>query len=194
MKRIVLGISLLYFTLYIPTAFMSYSPLWYMFNNKIHSRVRLIGYDKAQQYTGQLTNFFLHGDHLPDHWTAKERKHLADVRNILDYLALFALLSTISIIATYNRKTIASSAGINVAIILSLLLLLPFFAAFWVNVFHPFLFDNNLWRNNYLDHSFYIMPRVFFKYSMIFLISTASLLNTTLWFFLKKEDQKPTGR
>ncbi len=125
MKRIVLRISLLYLTLYIPTAFMTYSPLWYMFNNKTHSRIRLIGYDKAQQYTGQLTNFFLHDDHLPDHWTAKERKHLTEVRNILDYLALFALLSTISIIATYNRKTIASSAGINVAILIRIVEVCP---------------------------------------------------------------------
>lgn len=185
-KNTFFGFSLFYLTLYIPIAFMTYIPQWYIFNCKFHPRCNFIGYSNSLKYIDELTDFFLHKNPLPIDWTPKEKLHLAEVREMLDVLAIVTIICIFLLIITFNRSKISTYALINLVIILSLLLLIPFFRTFWVKIFHPLFFDNNLWKNNYLDRSFYIMPRIFFKHSMIFLITVSSLLNAFTWFFFKK--------
>ncbi len=192
-KNIFLGISLLYLTLYLPVILMTYFPQWYIFNCKFHQRCNFIGYSNALKYIDELTDFFLHKNSLQRGWTEKEKSHLEEVRAILDVLAIVAGLCTALFIFTFNRSKMAILAIINLLIILCLLLLIPFFKTFWINVFHPLLFYFFLWRNNYLDRSFYIMPRIFFKHSIIFLIFVSSLLNGVVWFAFRKERKKGRG-
>jgi len=165
---------------------MAYFPQWYILNCKIHKRCNYIGYSNAIKYIDELTGFFLHKNSLQKGWTEKEKLHLEEVRAILDVLAIVAGLCTALFIFTFNRSKMATFSIINLLIVLCLLLLIPFFKTFWIKIFHPLLFDNNLWRNNYLDRSFYIMPRIFFKHSMIFLIFGSSLINGSIWFAFKK--------
>jgi uncharacterized membrane protein len=185
-KNTLFGLSLFYLCLYIPVALMTYFPQWYTFNCKLHPRCGYIGYSTAQKYINELTDFFLHKNDLPGNWTVKEKMHLAEVRDILDFLAVTAIISIVLLIFLFNRSFISKSALINMIIILSLLLLLPFFKTFWLKIFHPLLFDNNLWKNNYRDCSYYIMPRAFFKHSIIFMVSFAAVLNGILWLYFKK--------
>ena len=91
---------------------------------------------------------------------------------------------------TYDRKKIGRFAIINAAIILSLLLVLPFFTTFWRDVFHPLLFKNNLWINNRYDLSFYIMPRQFFKYTVALLVALSVSLNVIIWLLFRKSAKK----
>ncbi|NIO81239.1 MAG: hypothetical protein GTN53_09740 [Candidatus Aminicenantes bacterium] len=180
-KNVFFGLSLFYLTLYIPLAFMTYFPVWYTFNCHLHPNFNIIGLEKANQYIHELTGFFMHKDNLTSGWTYKEKLHLAEVRNLLDIMALIAFFCLILFIVTFNRKKLPGIALFNLIIIFSLLILLPFFNFFWVKIFHPLLFKNNFWRNYPLDRSFYIMPGVFFKHSMIFLISSASIINAIIW-------------
>jgi hypothetical protein len=165
---------------------MTYFPQWYTFNCKLHPRCDYIGYPLAQKYIHELTDFFLHKNDLPGNWTIKEKMHLTEVRDILDFLAVTAILCTVILILVFNRSYISKCALVNMIIILSLLLLLPFFKFFWLKIFHPLLFDNNLWKNNYRDCSYYIMPSSFFKHSIIFMVSFAAVLNGILWLYFKK--------
>jgi hypothetical protein len=196
LKNAFLGISLFYLSLYIPVALMAYCPQWYIFNCKLHPRCDYIGYPTALKHIHELTDFFLHKNILPGDWTVKEKLHLAEVRGILDSTALIAFMGIILFIFSFNRFRIATFALINLLIILSMLLIVPFFNMFWVKIFHPLLFDNKLWLNNYLDRSFYIMPECFFKYSIIFMIAFSFALNVLIWLYFKrysKLDKKKKG-
>lgn len=185
-KKILFGVSLFYLTLYLPFVLMSYCPQWYAFNCNLHPRCKLIGYSNALRYINELTGFFFHRNSLSNEWTSKEKLHLIEVRDIFDFLVLIAILCILLLILFFDRTTLSTYALLNLAIILSLLLLLPFFKTFWVNVFHPLLFNNDLWMNTYRDRSFYIMPDVFFKHSIILLISMSTLLNGFGWLFFRK--------
>lgn len=165
---------------------MTYFPQWYIFNCKLHPRCDYIGYPTALKHIDELTDFFLHKNILPNDWTVKEKLHLAEVRSILDFLSLIALIGIILLIISFNRYKIATFALVNILIILSMLLMVPFFNTFWIKIFHPLLFDNKLWWNNYLDRSFYIMPDSFFKYSIIFMIAFSFVLNLLVWLFFKR--------
>lgn len=185
-KNIFLGVSLLYLTLYIPTALITYLPQWYVFNCRFHPRCRMIGYEKALKYIDELNRFFFHKSPLPFGWTEKESLHLAEVRDIMDILAIIAIICLATLIILFNRPRIATCALVNLFIILSLLLLVPFFKTFWVKILHPLLFNNDLWINNPFDRSFYIMPWTFFKYSLIFFVGVSALLNGLTWFSFRK--------
>lgn len=185
-KNILLGGSLFYLTVYLPIVLMTYFTWWYTFNCQFHRRCTIIGYSNALRYIGELTDFFLHKNSLGAGWTAKEKLHLVEVRDILDALALIAVLCIVLLVFTFDRSKISTYALVNLVIVLLISLSLPFFKTFWTEIFHPLLFDNDLWKNNYLDRSFYLMPRIFFKHSMIFLISVLSLLNGIAWISFKK--------
>jgi len=188
---------LLYLSLYLPVALAAYCPQWYIFNCKLHPRCNYIGYPTALKHIHELTGFFLHKNILPGDWTPKEKLHLAEVRGILDTAALIAIMGIILFIFSFNRFKISAFALINLLIILSMLLVIPFFKTFWIKIFHPLLFDNKLWWNNSLDCSFYIMPESFFKNSIIFMIAFSFVLNVSVWMFFKrysKLDKKKNGR
>ena len=185
-KNTLLGISLFYIGIYIPIALMAYIPYWYIFNCELHPFCNRIGYPNALGYIYELNDFLLHRSNLSHNWTMKERLHLSEVRDILDVLAVAAILGIIILIAFFKKSKISTYARVNLVITLSLLLILPFFKNFWIKAFHPLFFDNNLWQTNTIDVCFYIMPRDFFKHSTIFLISFSTVINGLLWLFFRK--------
>jgi Protein of unknown function (DUF1461) len=185
-KKIALNLFLFYLTIYIPIAGMSYLPQWYTVICKLHPRCDFIGQKKAVTLIDELTGFFIHQNDLRSGWTQKEKKHLAEVRDLLDVLAAMAVVAAIGLAFTFNKKYIAKTALINMAIIIVLSTLLLFFKFFWTQIFHPLLFNNNLWKNNPFDRSFYIMPGIFFKYSMIAFFLGSLSINAITWIFTRK--------
>lgn len=185
-KNIIFAVSFFYIIIYIPIALIAYFPQWYTINCKLHPRCEIIGYSNALEYIDELTGYFRHEEELISGWSAKEKLHLAEVRNILDMMTFAAFFSLLILIATFNLSKLRSYAKVNIVIILSFLIILPFFRFFWRSIFHPLLFANNLWKNNYFDRSFYIMPGVFFKHSLILIISASFLSNLIIWIFLRK--------
>lgn len=155
-----------------------------------HERCGIIGYDNAYRGIDELASYFRHRGGLESFWTAKERTHLKEVRGIFDWMLAAGAAALILLVLTYDRKRVARYALINAAIILSLLLVLPFFTTFWRDVFHPLLFKNNLWINNRYDLSFYIMPRQFFKYTVALLVLLSVAVNVILWLVLRRSVKK----
>jgi len=190
LKGILLFLSLFYLTFYIPMSLTFYAPGWMKLNCKWHNRCAIIGYDNA--YTGieELTAFFRHQGGLDHFYTAKEKTHLREVRGMFDKMLITGVAALVLLALTYDRKRVGRFAIINAAIILSLLLVLPFFTTFWRDVFHPLLFKNNLWINNRYDLSFYIMPRQFFKYTVALLVALSVSLNIILWLLFRKGAKK----
>ncbi len=184
-KPIFLFISLLYLSVYIPMTLTFYLPQWMEFNCGLHTRCDVIGNERAIAGIHELVAFFRHQGELNSFLTQKEKLHLKEVRGIFDKMFFFALFSLVILVATYNRKRVSRYAVINAVIIICLLIVLPFFGTFWRDVFHPLLFDNNLWQNNKYDLSFYIMPRVFFKYTVGLLIILCFSINTSIWLVLR---------
>jgi len=159
-------------------------------NCEWHGRCRVIGIERAENGINELAAFFRHQGELDSFLTDKEKLHLKEVRGIFDKMLLFALLSAVIVILFYKRKLVSRFALINAVIIICLLIVLPFFGTFWRDIFHPLLFDNDLWQNNRYDLSYYIMPRVFFKYTVGLLILLCFAINIVLWLSLRKKNRE----
>lgn len=186
-KGAVLFVSLLYLTFYIPMALTFYAPTWMKFNCKFNERCEQIGIEEAERAITELSAFFRHQGGLESFYTNKEKLHLTEVRGIFDNLFIAALAGAVLLIITFERRRASRFALINAVLILSLLLVLPFFGTFWRDIFHPLLFDNNLWMNNKYDLSFYIMPRTFFKYTVALLTVSCFLINIAIWLGLRQQ-------
>lgn len=186
-KPIFLFISLLYLTFYIPMTLTFYLPQWMEYNCELHNRCDAIGIERSIDGINELASFFRHQGELDSFLTQKEKLHLKEVRGIFDRMFFLGLLSLLVLVLTYERKRVSSYALINAVIIICLLIVLPFFGTFWRDVFHPLLFDNDLWQNNKYDLSFYIMPRVFFKYTVGLLIISCFLINIAIWLSLRRK-------
>lgn len=177
LKRLVSWFCLLYLTLYIPFGFMVYFSPWYLLNCRLNPISRRIDPGKARIYINELTGFFLHRVFLETGWSEKEKFHLNEVRGIFDYLAGMAIISLALLGIMFNKEYIGKLAKVNMLIILSLILILPFFRYFWVSILHPLLFNNMAWKTNRLDVSFYLLRPSFFIYSTIFLIISSFIEN-----------------
>ncbi len=188
-KAILLFASLLYLTFYIPMTLTFYLPYWMEFNCGVHKRCEEIGLEKSKDGIRELASYFRHQGELDSFITTKEKTHLKEVRGIFDKMFLFAVAALIIVFLTYNRRLAARYALINAVVIIALLLVLPFFGTFWREIFHPLIFDNDLWKNNKYDLSFYIMPRVFFKYTVALLIVACFLINIAIWAALRSKSK-----
>jgi hypothetical protein len=185
LKRIIFFLTFFYLTVYIPLVFIVYLPYWYKLNCNWNKRCDTIGYERAEKGFDDLTSFLWHKGELVSFWTKKEKLHLTEVRGIFDNMFIIAIVCVICLILTFDRLRVPRFAIINASIILLLLLVLPFFTAFWRDVFHPLLFSNRLWMNNRFDLSFYIMPRQFFKYTTGLLVASSVILNLAIWFVFR---------
>ena len=178
LRTILLGFCLLYLTIYIPIAGVLYLPFWYEANCQWHNRCHLFGEEKAAHRIDELTGYMRHtGELASEDWTTKEKWHLAEVRHIFDVLFFTALGAAGGLTLMFNAKTIRRAGIANIGILICLCGILPFFGYFWRDIFHEWLFDNAYWKNNPGDVSYYIMPRVFFKHTMILVLTTAVAIN-----------------
>jgi integral membrane protein (TIGR01906 family) len=154
-----------------------------------HNRCEQIGNERAIEGINELASYFRHQGELNSFLTQKEKLHLKEVRGIFDKMFILGLVSLVILLLAYNRKRMSRYALINAVIIIALLILLPFFGTFWRDIFHPLLFDNDLWMNNKYDLSFYIMPREFFKYTVALLIILCFSINLALWLGLRSKNK-----
>lgn len=192
-KQTLLFLSLFYLSLYLPLAFLVYTPYWYWLNCPWHGRCEQISFKVAYVGIDELTHYFRHQGELLIRWTDKERQHLAEVRIIYDRLALIALGAGVIFVLTYDHQRVARYAGYNALMILALLLIIPVFRPFWRNIFHALLFDNDLWRNSRQELSYYITPSRFFLFSAVLFIMLSTFLNGMIWGGLRRT-MKPEKR
>ncbi len=185
-----LAITLLYLSIYLPIAGVLYSPLWYDANCHWHDRCHRFGEQKAADRIDELTAYMRHmGDLSSSDWTIKETWHLEEVRRIFDALFFTGLAAAGVLIFLFNAKTLSRAGLANIGILLCLCAILPFFGYFWRDVFHEWLFDNTYWKNNPRDVSYYIMPRVFFKHTMMLVIGVSAFINAGVFlgFFYRQK-------
>lgn len=192
LKGIVLFISLFYLTFYLPMTLTFYSPEWMKLNCRWHERCEAIGVENAYRGMDELAAYFRHQGGLDSFRTKKEKLHLEEVRGMFDTMLIAGIAAAVLLALTFERRRAASFALVNAAIILCLLIVLPFFGTFWRDVFHPLLFDNQLWLNTRADLSFYIMPRQFFKYTVALLILSSVALNVLIWLLLRRPRDRNT--
>ena len=190
-KHLLFPLLLLFWLFCLPLAFAIYTPVLYQANCQWNVRCEQLGEVAVQQRIEELNRFFVHQHtSLPGPWTDKENRHLQEVRAIYDgVFVLFALLSVL-FIADYflncdGRRAYAGYARnalfISLGLLAAALLIAPFFNSFWIKIFHPLVFDNDLWRTNSADISWYLMPKAFFLRVMVFICVLTVLLNVLVW-------------
>ena len=177
-KNILVFISLFYLTFYIPFVLTAYNPYWMKYNCGLHGRCEKIGEDNAVSVIGNLTSFLMHKEDLGDSWRINEKIHLKEVRFIFDVMFIGAFAAALVLIILRNKRArLYKFALINILIALCLLVVLPNFKTFWRDIFHPLLFDNELWKVTRRDMLYYVTPRAFFKVTTAVIISAWVLLN-----------------
>ena len=169
-------------------SFTTYSSSWYKLVCNFHNRCEKYGINNSYKKIDELTNYFIHNGVLLDKWSSKEKLHLEEVRGIFDKMFLIGIFTIIFLVV--NRKdfyNLNKFSKVNILIICCFFLIIPFFGKFWRDVFHPLIFDNNLWLNNRLDVSFYIMPRKFFKITVGFIFSFCLITNLLIYLYTRKK-------
>lgn len=199
-KSLLFPLLLLFWLCCLPLAFAVYSPALYQANCHWNDRCERLGEQGLPQRIAELNRFFLHQQEtLPKPWTEKENLHLAEVRVMYDVVFLLFVLLTVVFMADYflqrgARRYYAGYARnalfISLSLLLLTLLIAPFFNSFWIKVFHPLLFDNELWRTNSRDVSWYLMPKAFFLRVMVFIGVCTVALNLLLWLSLRKKTRR----
>lgn len=180
------GLILFYLSVYPMLAMQIYSPIWYELNCKLHDRCVILGEDKAHQATQELTQYWSHQGELGTSWTLKEKSHLAEVRPMFDALFIGFITAALLALLLFKRERLHRAALVNAIAVLSLLLILPFFKYFWVEIFHPLLFDNLNWKNNRDDVSWYLMPKPLFMLSLGTLVIWTCLVNLSVWWWTRQ--------
>jgi len=176
-KKIILFVSLLYFTLIVPLLFLAYSNSFYEFNYEKQGTYNKVQENYVKNGTSNLLGYFREEFELNDLWTKKEKLHFSEVRDLYKYLTIILIICSILIVALYNKELVKKYTKINAVIILSLLLIIPIFATFWDNIFHIILFNNNYWITYPNELSFYLFEYEFFKNSLIAIIFISTTLN-----------------
>lgn len=180
------GVVLFWVCVYPLLAVQIYTPWWYQASCVWHERCEQLGQAKAEQAISELSQFWQHRGELSSMWTPKEQAHLLEVRPMFDAIFWVFLLAVLLGMKLITRVNISGLALGNALSILSLLLLLPFFEYFWIDVFHPLLFDNMNWNNTRADISWYLMPKSLFFFGLIALIAWVFTVNMLIWLRTRK--------
>jgi uncharacterized membrane protein len=186
-----LFISVFYLSVYLPVFWLTYFPAWYELNCKWHGRCDVSGPGHGQTHIRELTAFLRHTGKLahPD-WSAKEKRHLHEVRTMLDMMLAGAVCAVSLFFLTFNRRRFGHFALVNSVLLLTSAMILPFFRQFWRHAFHGLLFDNADWINFPTDVTYHITPRVFFLNSFIFVISASLIINLCCFLILRSRERQ----
>nr|CAA6824892.1 MAG: Unknown protein [uncultured Thiotrichaceae bacterium] len=194
-KHLLFPWLLLFWLFCLPLAFAIYSPVLYQVNCHWNDRCERLGEETIPQRATEITQLFLHqSEALPKPWTEKETTHLLEVRSMYD--GAFLIFSVVTFVflldyflvkggrhayVRYARNALFISLGLLIAA----LLIIPFFNSFWIKIFHPLLFDNELWRTTSKDVSWYLMPKAFFLRVIVFICVSTVVLNLLVWLGLR---------
>jgi len=175
--------ALLLVTLALALLPLIFSTGWYRYNCDYHDRCNNLGTQGVEQRASNMGKYFLHLEPLATSWDARGRAHLQEVREIYKVLAVVALAAAaILFFMLWQDPTRLGSAGRTALVmILATTIIIPLFGPFWEKVFHPLLFNNDLWRTRPGEVLWNLTPRVFFRNSAVVLISASALLNLIAW-------------
>lgn len=195
-KTIFLPILLLLWLFFIPLAAVIYTPWSYQVNCHWNPRCEEFGIAKIESSSLELARFFRHSlATLPSPpWSEKEVQHLTEVRGMYDTAFwLFILITAIFAFDLLRSKQTPHyqpyalySRNLMLGLFLLMLVISPFFRFFWMEVFHPLVFRNELWRTDRQDISWYLMPSHYFLWVIVFLLASTLVLNQLLVVLLPK--------
>ena len=196
----ILPVLLLLWLFFIPLAALIYTSWSYPLNCHWNPRCEQLGTPKVELSSHELARFFRHQlTMLPTPaWSEKELQHLTEVRGIYDQVfwlfmvitALFILDLFISKQVLRYRRYALHSRNLMLGLLVLMLAISPFFRFFWMEVFHPLVFSNELWRTDPKDISWYLMPGNYFLRVILFLLASTLLLNQLLIFLLPKDKNR----
>mgnify|MGYP001594884081 CR=1 FL=1 len=185
-SKIIFFASLLYLTLAFPLIFTIYSPIWYNFNYENQEITKSISLEQRDNATDNLISFFAYNNELNSFWNEKEKIHMGEVRSIYLFLEILSIISLLLLFFTFDRSLVVNYSKINIVIISSFLILIPFFSFLFNSIFHSILFDNTFWIITPEDISYYLFPNSFFKNSFLLIIIVSIIENIAIFIFSKK--------
>lgn len=186
-----LGLLLLFVPAALAVASLAYTGAWsFQLNCAWHDSCAGVHPDFVRLHGENLSAFYRHQGLLTGAWTEKEVGHLTEVRGMLDGMLVALLLMVPMLIGLWQWQRVRRAASINLLLIAAALLTLPFFGAFWSQVFHPLLFDNLLWKNTPMDASWYVMPRVYFRSATAYTLLWLLLINAAALLLSRRQKRR----
>lgn len=189
-KTITFPILLLLWLFFIPLALVIYTPFSYQMNCQWNPRCEQLGNAKADTSSLELARFFRHElNILPTPpWSEKELQHLTEVRSMyakafwlfIVITAIFMLDLLVSQQLQRYKHYARISRNFMLGLFTLMLVISPFFNFFWLDIFHPLVFSNDLWRTDLQDISWYLMPSNYFLGVIVFLLAATLVLNQLL--------------
>ncbi len=175
--------ALLLVTLALALLPLIFSTSWYSYNCNFHDRCNNLGSNGVEQRSHNMGRYFLHLEPLAASWDARGSAHLEEVREIYKVLAVVALIAVfvLSIMLVQDPSRLGPAGKGALFVLLATTIIIPLFGPFWDKVFHPLLFDNDLWRTRPGEVLWNLTPRVFFRNSAVALIASSVLLNLLAW-------------
>lgn len=177
------AIALLLVSLSLALLPLIFSTSWYRYNCDYHDRCNNLGTQGVEQRASNMGRYFLHLEPLAASWDPRGRAHLEDVREIYKVLAVVALTAAavLAFMLWQDPTRIGPAGRAALIMMLASTVIIPLFGPFWEKVFHPLLFNNDLWRTRPGEVLWNLTPRVFFRNSAVVLIGTSALLNLLAW-------------
>ena len=164
----------LFFIILIITSILLLNFRFYLYNTNFYDKefTKLNIYDKfpretVWENTNNLFEFFKSGKELNDFFNEREKLHLIDVKNLINYAIFLLYASLILLIITFylNRNSLSRPliiSGIALILIIIIFYLLNFQSMFFL--FHKLAFTNNYWLlNPETDNLIKLFPQDFFK-------------------------------
>lgn len=175
--------ALLLVTLALVLLPLIFSSSWYRYNCDYHARCDNLGTAGVETRASNMGRYFLHLEPLAASWDPRGRAHLQEVREIYKVLAVVALVAVAALLVLlWNDPTTLGPAGKSaLLVILATFVVIPLFGPFWERVFHPLLFNNELWRTLPGEVLWNLTPRIFFRNSAVVLIGGCAVLNLLAW-------------
>lgn len=199
-KKMTWPALLLLWLFFIPLAALIYTSWSYPLNCHWNPRCEPLGMPKVELSSHELASFFRHQlAVLPTPpWSEKELQHLTEVRGIYDQVFwLFVVITILFILDLLINKQVfryrryaVHSRNLMLGLLVLMLAISPFFRFFWMEIFHPLVFSNELWRTDPNDISWYLMPGNYFLRVILFLLASTLVLNQLLIFLLPKDKNR----
>lgn len=185
---------ILYISVCIPLALTIYTPYAHLWYCPLNPRCDLLSDSFFQQSVQQLTAFLQHQTALlQTPWSHKEALHMLEVRGMYDQAAVLFFGGLLWIAWDVRKPNshqryqqyVQHSLYLSIGLLLICALIMPFFKFFWLHIFHPLLFNNQLWRTDPADISWYLMPRQFFMWVIGFIVLSSVLLQIIFRWLLR---------
>ncbi|MFP5383023.1 MAG: hypothetical protein ACLGHG_03030 [Gammaproteobacteria bacterium] len=175
-RALLTWLGLMLFALWLPVAVVAWLPGWHEGSCEWHAGCTEYGREAALARIAELRAYLQwRGELAVENWGDAERAYHAQVRNLLGYFSVLALLGAM-VFAHADATLRARTARWAILLAAVCVIVLPFFGSFWRELFQPLTFGGAAHLREPDSTSAWIMPPIYYNYTTALVIGVATLI------------------